>query len=295
MSKNFFAILLILISIFAGSTMGVLIKFAQNDVSIYIAAFFRFLIGFIFIFPYILKTKFKVYKTSNILLHIIRSLLNYPAMLLTFSALMLVPYEKISALNFLVPFFVTILAVLFLKENIRIYRISALVIGFIGMLIILRPGIIEISLGIQMVLVATFFWSVIIVLTKQLTNRDSSITILTYMYTFMTFLTLITAVIFWEMPTTNSIIYLSLAAFVGTISHISINQAFKLVDVSMTQPFSFISLIVASMYGYFLFDESPDIYKWLGAIIIFVGIIIITFRELKLDKEIVRAKININT
>ena len=295
MSKNFFAILLILISIFAGSTMGVLIKLAQNDVSIYIAAFFRFLIGFIFIFPYILKTKFKVFKTSNIFLHLIRSLLNYPAMLLTFSALMLVPYEKISALNFLVPFFVTILAVLFLKENIRIYRISALVIGFIGMLIILRPGIIEISLGIQMVLVATFFWSVIIILTKQLTNKDSPITILTYMYTLMTLLTFTTAVIFWETPTTSSIIYLSLAAFVGTISHISINQAFKLVDVSMTQPFSFISLIVASMYGYYLFDESPDIYTWLGAIIIFVGIIIITFRELKLDKEIVRAKININS
>ncbi len=295
MSKNLLAIILILISIFAGSTMGVLIKFAQNDVSIYIAAFLRFLIGFIFIFPYILKTKFKVYKTSNILLHVIRSLLNYPAMLLTFSALMLVPYEKISALNFLVPFFVTILAVLFLKENIRIYRISALVIGFIGMLIILRPGIMDVSLGIQMVLVATFFWSIIIILTKQLTNKDSSITILTYMYTFMTFLTLITAIIFWETPTTNSIIYLSLAAFVGTISHFSINHAFKLVDVSMTQPFSFIGLIIASFYGYFLFNESPDIYTWLGAIVIFIGIIIITIRELKLDKELVRAKVNINS
>ena len=295
MSKNFLAILLILISIFAGSTMGVLIKLAQNDVSIYIAAFFRFLIGFIFIFPYILKTRFKVYKTSNILLHIIRSLLNYPAMLLTFSALMLVPYEKISALNFLVPFFVTILAVIFLKENIRIYRISALFIGFIGMLIILRPGIIEVSLGIQMVLVASFFWSVIIILTKQLTNKDNSITILVYMYTFMTLLTLITAIIFWQTPTSNSIIYLSLAAFVGTVSHISINHAFKLVDVSMTQPFSFISLIVASFYGYFLFDESPDLYTWIGAVIIFIGIIIITIRELKLDKEIVRAKVNINS
>ena len=295
MSKNLLAIILILISIFAGSTMGVLIKFAQNDVSIYIAAFLRFLIGFIFIFPYILKTNFRVYKTSNILLHIIRSLLNYPAMLLTFSALMLVPYEKISALNFLVPFFVTILAVLFLKENIRIYRISALFIGFIGMLIILRPGIIDISLGIQMVLVATFFWSVIIILTKQLTNKDSSITILVYMYTFMTCLTLITAIIFWQTPTANSIIYLSLAAFVGTISHFSINHAFKLVDVSMTQPFSFIGLIIASLYGYFLFDESPDIYTWLGAIVIFIGIIIITIRELKLDKELVRAKVNINS
>ena len=275
--------------------MGVLIKLSQNDVSIYIAAFFRFLIGFIIIFPYILKTKFKVYKTSNIFLHIIRSALNYPAMLLTFSALMLVPYEKISALNFLVPFFVTILAVLFLKETIRVYRITALIIGFLGMVIILRPGIIEISIGIQMVLVATFFWSIIIILTKQLTNKDSSITILVYMYTFMSLLTFITAVIFWKTPTFNSIIYLFLAALVGTISHISINHAFKLVDVSMTQPFSFIGLIIASFYGYFLFDESPDLYTWLGAIIIFFGITIITIREIKLDKEIIRSKANINS
>tara|TARA_B110000444_G_C18621234_1_gene492261 strand:- start:86 stop:736 length:651 start_codon:yes stop_codon:yes gene_type:complete len=216
-------------------------------------------------------------------------------MLLTFSALMLVPYEKISALNFLVPFFVTILAVLFLKEKIRIYRISALFIGFLGMLIILRPGIINISLGIQMVLVASLFWSVIIILTKQLTNKDSSITILVYMYTFMTFLTLTTAIIFWQIPTVNSLIYLSLAAFVGTVSHISINHAFKLVEVSMTQPFSFIGLIVASLYGYFLFDESPDIYTWLGAIIIFIGITIITIREMQLNKEIVSAKVNISS
>jgi drug/metabolite transporter (DMT)-like permease len=216
-------------------------------------------------------------------------------MLLTFSALMLVPYEKISALNFLVPFFVTILAVLFLKEKIRIYRISALFIGFLGMLIILRPGIINISLGIQMVLVASLFWSVIIILTKQLTNKDSSITILVYMYTFMTFLTLTTAIIFWQIPTVNSLIYLSLAAFVGTVSHISINHAFKLVEVSMTQPFSFIGLIVASLYGYILFDESPDIYTWLGAIIIFIGITIITIREMQLNKEIVSAKVNISS
>ena len=114
------------------------------------------------------------------------------------------------------------------------------------------------------------------------------------MYTFMTLLTLTTAIIFWEIPTINSLIYLSLAALVGTISHISINHAFKLVEVSMTQPFSFIGLIVASLYGYFLFDESPDIYTWLGAIIIFIGITIITIREMQLNKELVRAKVNIS-
>lgn len=295
MSKNIFAIVLILISIIFGSTMGVLIKLAQNDVNIYIAAFFRFLIGFFFILPYIFSTKLSVFKTDNFKTHLIRSLLNLPAMFLTFSALMLVPYEKISALNFLVPFIVTILAVIFLNEKIRIYRISALIIGFIGMLIILRPGIIIISLGIQMVLVASIFWSIIIIITKQLTKNDSSITILTYQYTFMTFFSFFTAIIFWQTPSFNSLIFLSIAAFVGTISHIALNHAYKLVDVTMTQPYSFIGLIIASFYGYFLFDEKPDIYTWIGAFVIFLGITIITIREIQLNKDLIRSKINLNS
>ena len=295
MSKNIFAILLIFISIIFGSTMGVLIKLAQNDVNIYIAAFFRFAIGFFYIFPYIFVTKLRVFKTQNLKMHLIRSLLNLPAMLLTFSALMLVPYEKISALNFLVPFIVTILAVIFLKEKIRFYRMSALIIGFIGMIIILRPGIITISLGIQMVLVASIFWSIIIIITKQLTKNDSSIKILTYQYTFMTFFLLFTAIIFWQTPSFNSLIFLSMAAFVGTISHIALNHAYKLVDVTMTQPFSFIGLIIASIYGYFFFREKPDVFTWIGAIIIFLGITIITIREIQLNKDLVRNKINLNT
>jgi len=275
--------------------MGVLIKLAQNDVNIYIAAFFRFAIGFFYIFPYIFVTKLRVFKTQNLKMHLIRSLLNLPAMLLTFSALMLVPYEKISALNFLVPFIVTILAVIFLKEKIRFYRMSALIIGFIGMIIILRPGIITISLGIQMVLVASIFWSIIIIITKQLTKNDSSIKILTYQYTFMTFFLLFTAIIFWQTPSFNSLIFLSMAAFVGTISHIALNHAYKLVDVTMTQPFSFIGLIIASIYGYFFFREKPDVFTWIGAIIIFLGITIITIREIQLNKDLVRNKINLNT
>jgi len=295
MSKNIFAIFLIFISIFFGSTMGVLIKLAQNDVNIYIAAFFRFFIGLIFILPYIFVTRFRVFKTKNLQMHIIRSLLNLPAMFLTFSALMLVPYEKISALNFSVPFIVTILAVIFLKEKIRIYRISALIIGFIGMLFILRPGIISITLGVQMVLFASALWSIIIILTKQLAKNDNSITILTYQYTFMTMLSLLPVLIYWQEPSLISLLYLSLAAFVGTISHIAINHAFKLVEVSMMQPFSFIGLIVASLYGYFLFDENPDIFTWIGAFIIFVGITIISFREIKLNKNLIRSRIDINS
>jgi drug/metabolite transporter (DMT)-like permease len=76
-----------------------------------------------------------------------------------------------------------------------------------------------------------------------------------------------------------------LAACSGTVVHIALNNAFKLVDVSMTQPFSFFGLIIASFYGYFLFDEKPDLFTWIGSLIIFIGIAIITYREIKLNKK----------
>ena len=295
MTKNSSAILLIFLSIFFGTSMGTLMKLAQNDLNVYTAGFFRFFLGFLIVLPYILKTKFSVYNTPNFKIHFIRSCLNLPAMLLGFAALAMIPFEKVSALHFVVPFFVTILAVIFLKEKIKIYRIGALIIGFIGMLVILRPGIIDISIGIQMTLLSSFIWAVVIIITKKLTKDDSGITILTYQYTFMTIMSFFIVIFFWQTPSLISFIYIFMAAVSGSIFHIIINHVYKLVDVSMTQPFSFAGLILASFYGYFIFDEKPDFYTWVGAIIIFLGVLIITIREIKLNKDLVRSKLSINS
>ena len=89
--------------------------------------------------------------------------------------------------------------------------------------------------------------------------------------------------------------YLILAGFCGTILHLALNHAFKLVDVSMTQPYSFLSLIFASIIGYFVFNEAPDIFTWLGASIIFIGVFIISYREMKLDKEVIRKRLDIKS
>ena len=77
--------------------------------------------------------------------------------------------------------------------------------------------------------------------------------------------------------------------------HLTLNHAFKLVDVSMTQPYSFLNLVFASIIGYFVFDEIPDLYTWIGALIIFIGVLIISYREMKLDKEIIRKRVDIKS
>jgi drug/metabolite transporter (DMT)-like permease len=91
----------------------------------------------------------------------------------------------------------------------------------------------------------------------------------------------------------KTFIYLILAAMCGTVLHLTLNHAFKLVDVSMTQPYSFLNLVFASIIGYFVFDEIPDLYTWIGALIIFTGVLIISYREMKLDKEIIRKRVDI--
>jgi drug/metabolite transporter (DMT)-like permease len=256
MSNNKLAIFLIIISVFFGTLMLTFLKLAQEEVNVYVAGFFRFLFGFLIIFPYMLKSKFTVFKTNHHKKHFLRAVLNLPSMLLYFSALVMMPIEKATAISFVVPFLVTILAVLFLGEKIYIYRSFALVLGFIGMLIILRPGIIEISLGVYMALVSSFMWSIVIIITKTITKDDSSITILSYGYTYMTIFSFIIALFYWQTPGLKTLVYLFFAGLSGTLLHLCINHAYKLVDVSMTQPYSFLSLVFASLIGYFVFSET---------------------------------------
>ena len=275
--------------------MGTFIKLAQEELNVFTTGFLRFFFGFLIIIPYILKSKFKVFNTSNLKIHILRSALNLPAMLLGFAALAILPLEKITAIHFVVPLLVTILAVIFLKEKIYLYRSLALIIGFLGVLIILRPGIVDISIGIYMALTSSLIWSVVIILTKKVSKDDSAITILSHQYLYMSLFSLPLVIYFWDQPNLKTIIFILCAAMSGTILHIALNHAYKLVDVSMTQPYSFLGLVVSSVIGYFVFSDKPDLYTWLGASVIFCGVILISYRELQLNKEITRKRLDINS
>ena len=295
LNNNQFAIFLIIISIIFGTLMGTFIKLAQEELNVFTTGFLRFFFGFLIITPYILKTKFEVFSTKNLKIHVLRSALNLPAMLLGFAALAMLPLEKMTAIHFIVPIIVTILAVIFLKEKIYLYRSIALVMGFLGMLIILRPGIIDISIGIYMALISSLIWSVVIILTKKVSKDDSAITILSHQYVYMSLFSFPLVIYFWDQPSLKTIIFILCAAMSGTILHIALNHAYKLVDVTMTQPYSFLGLVVSSIIGYFVFSDKPDFYTWLGASVIFCGVLLISYRELQLNKEITRKRLNINS
>ena len=295
MNKKLLAILLFVTATFFGSLMGVFMRLAQSDINVFTASFLRFGIGFVIILPYLFYSKFNVYKTNNIKLHFIRGIINVPIMYVGFAALMFIPLEQIQALHFIVPIIVTFLAVFFFKEKIRFARISALIIGLIGMLVMLRPGIIEMNIGVYMVLFSSLVWSFIIIITKFLSKTDSPITILTYQYSLVTFFSFFIVIFFWEMPSSIIFLYTFLAALSGTVLHLALIYSYKLVDLTLIQPFTFLSLIWASLFGYYIFGEEPDIFTWLGAIIIFSGVLIIFYRESYLKKDIAKESLPIKS
>ena len=295
MNKKLLAILLFVTATFFGSLMGVFMRLAQSDINVFTASFLRFGIGFVIILPYLFYSKFKVYKTNNIKLHFIRGIINVPTMYVGFAALMFIPLEQIQALHFIVPLIVTFLAVFFFKEKIRFVRITALIIGLLGMFVMLRPGMIEMNIGVYMVLFTSIVWSFIIIITKFLSKNDSPITILTYQYSFVTFFSFFIVIFFWETPSPIIFLYTFLAALSGTILHIALIYSYKLVDLTLTQPFTFLSLIWASLFGYNVFGEEPDIFTWLGAIIIFSGVLIIFYRESFLKKDISKESLPIKS
>ena len=295
MNKKLLAILLFVTATFFGSLMGVFMRLAQSDINVFTASFLRFGIGFVIILPYLFYSKFNVYKTNNIKLHFIRGIINVPTMYVGFAALMFIPLEQIQALHFVVPLIVTFLAVFFFKEKIRFARISALIIGLIGMLVMLRPGIIEMNIGVYMVLFSSLVWSFIIIITKFLSKNDSPITILTYQYSLVTFFSFFIVIFFWEMPSSIIFLYTFLAALSGTVLHLALIYSYKLVDLTLIQPFTFLSLIWASLFGYYIFGEEPDIFTWLGAIIIFSGVLIIFYRESYLKKDIAKESLPIKS
>ena len=291
MTKNVKGIILALVASFCAVLMSVFLKFAQEDANVFSVGFMRFFFGFLLILPFVIKSKFKIYNTDNFKFHITRSIINVPMMILGFAALMYIPLDQIKAIGFLSPILVVILSVIFLKERIYLIRTFSLILGFIGVIIILRPGIIEISIGAYMVLTSTFLWSTVIIITKYMSKSDSPMTIITYQYTFVSIFTLPLAIVYWSNISLTSVFYSLMAAIVGTVLHLCINTSYKMASLTVLQPVWFSQLLWATIFSLILFNESIDYFTYIGGSLVFISVLIITYRENYLKKDIAKTSI----
>ena len=262
-----------------GSFMGAGVKLLSDDLHPIIICFYRCLMGLIIITPFVARNNFKALQTDNMRLQFFRALINIISMICWFSAIGMMHFEKATALGFTTPLFTTVLAVLILGEVIRFHRTAALLLGFVGILIIIRPGYVPFEFGTILMLIASFSFSFVLIFVKKLSATDSSLTIIFYHLLYMTPAFFILSLFFWESITFNQIIIFILMGASGLLSHWCLAQAFKMSDTTFVMPLQFTKLIWASFIGLFIFAEQPDIWTWIGGVIIFISVVYITYRE----------------
>ena len=262
-----------------GSFMGAGVKLLSDDLHPIIICFYRCLMGLIIITPFVAKNNFKALQTDNMRLQIFRALINIISMICWFSAIGMMHFEKATALGFTTPLFTTVLAVLILGEVIRFHRTAALLLGFVGILIIIRPGYMPFEFGTILMLIASFSFSFVLIFVKKLSATDSSLTIIFYHLLYMTPAFFILSFFYWESINFNQLIIFILMGASGLLSHWCLAQAFKMSDTTFVMPLQFTKLIWASLIGLFIFSEQPDIWTWVGGVIIFISVVYITYRE----------------
>lgn len=248
------------------------------------AAFFRCFFGLLMLAPWLATAGRGALRTSRIGMHLGRAALNVFAMLMFFAALSMTPIALVQALSFTAPLFTTVLAVFLLGETVRLRRWSAVAIGFIGALVIIRPGVQPLEMGAVLTVVSAAIWAVCMILIKRLARTDSALTITAYMVILMSPLALIPALFVWTWPQGVQWLGLIACGVIGTVAQWVLTQAFRVADATVVLPLDFAKLVWGSLIGYFVFGELVDAWTWIGAIIIFSGATYIAFRERRLEQ-----------
>jgi len=253
------------------SGMHSTIKHVSADMHPFEIAFFRNFFGLVALFPFFLRHGLAPLKTNRIGLHFGRVALNIGSMIAFFYAISITPLAEVIALSFAAPIFATLLAIFFFRETVGITRWIAIFLGFFGTIIILRPGFEAITLGPILALLSALTWGSAVIIIKNLSKTDSTVTITAYMVLFMTPLSLIPALFVWEWPSWEQLAWLALIGSFGTAGHLTMNLAIKLAPTNVVMPIDFVRLIWVAIIGYFIFAEIPDIFVWIGGAMIFAS------------------------
>ena len=224
--------------------MHVLVRYVSSELHPIQISFFRNAFGLLVFAPWLMKYGLGVMSTKRLGLHCVRAVLNVAAMFAYFTALSITPLARVTALGFTAPIFAALLSVVLLGERFRFRRWAALIIGFAGTLVILRPGVQAIDLGSMLVLISAVLWGVTMIVIKVLARTETSMTITGYMNLFLTILSFGPALYFWQMPRAETWIWLLLIGVTGTLAQVALAQALKEAEAGVVMPFDFLKLVL---------------------------------------------------
>ncbi|NND48861.1 MAG: DMT family transporter [Rhizobiales bacterium] len=261
------------------SLMHAIIRITTADLHPFEVAFFRCFFGVLVLLPLILRNGAGAYRTQRLPMHLIRTACQVVSMTCFFFGISQVPLAKASALMFTAPLFATVFAVFLLGERIRSRRIFALALGFIGMLIIVRPADGSIDNGSMLMMIAAATLAGMMIAIKSLSATDSSVTITAIGTTMVMAVMTIPAILVWQWPTLEQLLWMFAIGALGSLSHYMVAQAMSRAEASAIMPYDFTKLIWASLLGFLIFSEFPSWWTLAGGSIIFASTVYITYRE----------------
>jgi drug/metabolite transporter (DMT)-like permease len=232
----------------------------------------RSIIGLFMLYPLIhFNGGFAGMRTSRLLLHIGRNTFHYAAQYGWFVALTMIPLAQIVALEFTMPVWTALLAMIFLGERLNVWKIIAIVLGLIGVVIIVQPGGSQINPGQLIMVIAAVGFGVAIVMVKSLTRTDSAVVIIFWMLIIQSVIGLIPALYHWRAPSAHVWPWILVVAFSGTYSHYCIAQAMRFADATVVVPMDFLRVPLSAAVGWLIYSERLDIATFAGAALILTG------------------------
>lgn len=272
-----------MIWMFAGVTlmsfMHVSIRWVSDGLHPFEIAFFRNLLALVPVLPWLIHNPREVLKTDRPGTVILRGVVNTFCMLGYFYAISVAPLAEVTALSFTAPIFATMLAIPLFGDRVGIRRWLAIAAGFLGVLIILRPGFQQLGLGQVIIVSVSFGWGLCLLMIRDLGRTHSALTIATYMSLVMTPLSLFPALFVWQWPNLEQFAWLLLIACLGFCGQYGMTQALRLTENHVLTPIEFSRLIIMALLAYWFFDEIPDRFVWMGSGLIFLACGYIAYRE----------------
>ncbi|HAF74390.1 MAG TPA: EamA/RhaT family transporter [Gammaproteobacteria bacterium] len=252
--------------LFVGVTVAV--RYLGTSMNPVQAAFIRYCFGIVLILPLLSRAGVMSLDRDRLGFHALRGLVHGGGVILWFLAMSRIPISEVTALGFTTPIFVTLGAAVFLSERLKPYRVAAVLIGFIGALLILRPGLRVIDIGALAQLGAAPLFACSYLMAKSATRREASSMIVVLLSVFCTLTLALPALLVWRTPTLEELLLLGLTALLATSGHYCMTRALEAAEVSAVQPFTFLQLVWATILGLILFDETPDVWIWIGGAVI---------------------------
>lgn len=242
-------------------------------------AFFAAVSQSVAILPWILHRKFAALRTRKLHLHTLRVVFSSIAVLALFYAVRETPLAKVTALSFTMPIFTALLAIYFLGEAVGVRRWAAILFGFAGAMVVLRPGFVAIDSGSLIVILSAFLFALTILVIKALTRTDSVITISVYGALMRVPFSLVPAYFVWQSPRIEHLVWFAAIGVLEVAATFSFTQALKDADTAVITPMFYLQLIWAAALGYVFFAEVPGTFTWIGAAMIVGATTYIAVRE----------------